>query len=257
MFNLYLIARRGGCFWFCGLLAACEEEQKIVEAPIRAIKTIVIKERAGDQVRRIAGLTESSIVTDLAFQVGGRIVTLGTDVAIRSKRNGYRHIGFRAVQAAYPDSRRQGRRCPQQTPDTEAKFKQQSTLYKQGFATKTAFDSALSKFNSAKSNVDVAKAEAELAERDMRQTTLTSPLHGNVTEKYVEQFAEVSTGQKIVQRVSADGGLKIKATVPEGLVRRLSVGDPVQVSFRHYKAGLMMGKSLRLEPGPVPQIPFR
>lgn len=230
-------------------LSACEEEKKVVEKPIRSIKTMVVKNRAGDQVRRIAGLTESSIVTDLAFQVGGRITTMNSEVGERVEKG-----AVIAVLDAEPFQLRirtaQGKVSDAEAKlkDTEAKFKQQSTLYKQGFATKTAYDTALSSFKSAKSSVDVAKAEIELAERDMRQTTLTSPLAGSVTEKYVERFSEISTGQKIVQ-ISADGDLKVKASVPEGLVRRLSVGAPVKVSFPTLQG--------RLEPGKITEIGTR
>lgn len=234
---------------FSVVLTACEEEQAVVETPVRAIKTMVVTERAGTQERRIAGLTESSIVTDLAFQVGGRVVTMDLEVGDRVEKG--------AVIAALDSEpfklrirTADGRVADAQAKlkDTEAKYKQQATLFDQGFATKTAFDSALSNLNSAKSAVDVALAEQELAKRDMRQTTLTSPLTGSVTEKYVERFSEVSTGQKIVQ-VSADGGLKVKASVPEGLVRRLSVNDAVQVSFP-----TLVG---RVEPGKISEVGTR
>lgn len=238
------------CLLVCVLiLAACEEEKPVVEAPIRAIKTIVVTERAGTQERRIAGLTESSIVTDLAFQVGGRIVTMDAEVGDRVEKG-----AVIAALDAEPFKLRirtaAGRVADAEAKlkDTEAKFKQQSTLFDKGFATKTAFDSALSALNSAKSAVDVALAEQEISKRDMRQTTLTSPLSGNVTEKYVERFSEISTGQKIVQ-VSADGGLKVKASVPEGLVRRLSVNDAVQVSFPTLEG--------RLEPGKITEVGTR
>lgn len=238
------------CLLGCALiLAACEEEKPVVEAPIRAIKTIVVTERAGTQERRIAGLTESSIVTDLAFQVGGRIVTMDAEVGDRVEKG-----AVIAALDAEPFKLRirtaAGRVADAEAKlkDTEAKFKQQSTLFDKGFATKTAFDSALSALNSAKSAVDVALAEQEISKRDMRQTTLTSPLSGNVTEKYVERFSEISTGQKIVQ-VSADGGLKVKASVPEGLVRRLSVNDAVQVSFPTLEG--------RLEPGKITEVGTR
>ncbi len=223
-------------------LAACEEEKKVVEKPIRAIKTLIVKQRAGDQIRRIAGLTESSIVTDLAFQVGGRITTMNVEVGDRVDKGAVIavldsepfQLRIRTAQGKVADAEAK-------LNDAEAKYKQQSTLYKQGFATKTAYDTALSSFDSAKSNLDVSKAEIELAERDVRLTTLTSPLKGSVTEKYVERFAEASAGQQIVQ-ISADGGLKVNVSVPEGLVRRLGVQDPVDVSWPTLQGRVETGK---------------
>lgn len=223
-------------------LAACEEEKKVVEKPVRAIKTMVVKERAGDQVRRIAGLTESSIVTNLAFQVSGRITTMSLEVGDRVEKGAVIAVlDSEPFQLRIRTAKGKVTDAEAKLNDADAKFKQQSTLYKQGFATKTAYDTALSSFDSAKSNLEVATAELELAERDVRLTTLTSPLDGSVTEKYVERFAEASAGQQIVQ-VSADGGLKVKVSVPEGLVRRLNVADPVDVSFPTLQGRIETGK---------------
>ncbi len=223
-------------------LGACEEEKVAVEKPVRAIKSMVVKERAGDQIRRIAGLTESSIVTDLAFQVGGRITTMKTEVGERVAKGAViASLDSEPFRLRNRTANGKVTDADAKLKDAEAKYKQQSTLYKQGFATKTAYDTALSSFNSAKSNLDVANAEAELAERDMRLTTLTAPINGSVTGKYVERFAEVSAGQKIVQ-VSADGGLKVKVSVPEGMVRRIGVKDPVDVSFPTLQGRIETGK---------------
>lgn len=238
-------------FLACALvgLAACEEEKVVAEKPIRAIKSMVVEERAGDQIRRIAGLTESSIVTDLAFQVGGRITVMDKDVGDRVEKGAViASLDSEPFELRIRTAKGKVTDADAKLKDAEAKYKQQSTLYKQGFATKTAYDSALSSFNSAKSNLEVVTAEAELAERDMRLTTLTAPINGSVTEKYLERFAEVSAGQKIVQ-VSADGGLKVKASVPEGMVRRIAVGDPVDVSFPTLQG--------RIEPGKITEVGTR
>ena len=125
--------------------------------------------------------------------------------------------------------------------DATAKFEQQKELYEQGFATKTAFDTALANKNSAESNVQVAESQLRLAERDLERAVLTSPFAGQVSEKYVERFTEVTAGQKIVQ-VSASGETKVKANVPEGMVQRLQPGQVVKVSFPTLNDAVVSGR---------------
>ena len=84
--------------------------------------------------------------------------------------------------------------------------------------------------------------------RDLTLTTLKAPLDGRVTEKYAERFYEVTAGQKIVQ-LSADGDLKVKASVPESLVALLNVGDRITAQFP-----TLQGKKI---PGTVTQISGR
>ena len=213
------------------ILAACKEEVKIVEAPIRAIKSIVLKERAGEQVRRISGVVEANLVTDIAFEVSGRIIELKAEVGnavetgdliARLDPEPY-VLEIQAAQALLAQAEAK-------LKDATSKFSQQSTLHKKGFATQTAFDTAQANMNSATSSVKQAKSSLDLAKRELRKTDMIIPIQGQISEKYVEQYAKINAGQAIVQ-ISSDGQLKIKSAVPEGMIQRLKIGDSVEVSF--------------------------
>ena len=107
-------------------LAACEEEKVVAEKPTRAIKTMVVKELAGDQIRKIAGLTESSIVTDLAFQVGGRIVTMSKDVGDRvDKGTVIATLDAEPFELRIRTAKGKVADADAKLKDSEAKFKQQ------------------------------------------------------------------------------------------------------------------------------------
>lgn len=213
------------------LLAACEEEQAAPELPVRAIKTFVVSERAGEQSRRIAGLTEASVVTDLAFESSGRMIVIDFDIGDAIEKDQViAKLDPEPFDLRISTSRGQLVDAQAKLADAEAKFAQQKELYEQGFATKTAYDTAIANKNSAESNVQIAQSQLRLAERDLERTVLTSPFTGQVSEKYVERFTEITAGQKIVQ-VSANGETKVKANVPEGMVQRLEPGQTVTVSF--------------------------
>ena len=213
------------------LLAACEEPQVQKPPAVRSLKTMVLKTRAGEQTRKIAGITEAATVTDLAFETTGRIVEIPVDIGdtlnkgdivARLDDEPYR-LKIKSAEGQLADARAR-------LVDAEAKFQQQSTLYKKGYATKTSYDTALANMNSAQSSVEVATSQVQLAERDLQLTSLRAPIAGRVSEKYAERFFEVNAGQKIIQ-LSAAGDIKIKASVPEGLVAQLSVGDAITATF--------------------------
>ncbi len=212
-------------------LSGCEEEKAAVEAPIRAIKSMVVKERAGEQVRRIAGVVEANLVTDIAFEVSGRILEFKGEIGDKIETGVLiARLDPEPYLLKIQSATAQLNEANARLKDANAKFTQQSTLFNQGFATQTATDTAKANLDSAKSAVSAAGSALDLATRDFKKTDLIVPVSGQITAKYVERFAEVKAGQQIVQ-ISSDGQMKIKATVPEGLVQRLKVGDAVNVKF--------------------------
>lgn len=224
------------------LLAACEEQAVAPEVSVRAIKTHVVSERAGEQSRRIAGLTEAAVVTDLAFESSGRMTEINVDIGDAiAKEQMIAKLDPEPFTLRISTSRGQLVDAQAKLADATAKFAQQKELYEQGFATKTNYDTALANKNSAESNVQVAESQLRLAERDLERTILTSPFTGQVSEKYVERFTEVTAGQKIVQ-VSANGETKVKVNVPEGMVQRLEPGQVVKVSFPTLNDAVVSGR---------------
>ncbi len=214
------------------LLSGCgNDPEPPAEEPLRAIKTIVVSERATQQQRTIAGLTEADIVTDLAFQVSGRLAEINVnvgdeisrgDVIARLDDESYQ-LNVRTAEGELNDARAR-------LQEAESAFEQRSPMYERGFISKSEFDTTVANRDSARSAVDVANSRLALAQRDVRQSTLISPLNGQVSEKYEEQFAEVTPGQRIVQ-VSSDGQQKVNAGIPENLGQHLNLGDPVNISF--------------------------
>ena len=212
-------------------LVACEEEQVVKPTVIRAIKSMALTTRAGEQTRKIAGITEAATVTDLAFEVNGRIVEIPVDIGdALGKGDVVARLDDESFKLKIKSAEGQLADARARLLDAEAKFQQQSTLYNKGFATKTAYDTALANMNSANSSVEIASSSLQLAERDLQLTTLRSPLAGQVSEKFAERFYEITAGQKII-KLSAVGDIKVKASVPEGLVARLSVGDQITATF--------------------------
>ena len=223
-------------------LVACEEKVEAPPPPVRAIKTMVIAERVGKQERKIAGIVEASTVTDLAFEISGRVVELEVDIGDQLKAGDTvagidpvpYQIAFRSAESEVDDA--EGR-----LKDAESKFTQQDTLYKKGYTTKTSLDTARANLNSSKAALEGAQSRRDTAQRNLTLTTLTAPFDGRVSEKFVERFTEIASGQKVVQ-LSAGGQRKVEATVPEAMISDLKVGDTVTVGFPTLPDKIVTGK---------------
>ena len=214
-------------------LGACDEEQVADDtAPaIRAIKHMVLDQRAGLQQRRIAGIVKAAVSTNVGFEIGGQAIELlrkagdpveAGELIARLDPEPYR---LQVSQAQNTLAQQQAT-----LDDAQKKFDQQQRLRTQGFATQTALDSAEAALKTAQGAVGVARSQLELAERDLAKTDLKAPFAGVIARRAVEVFEEVTGGQTIYA-VQSDGEDKVEASLPETLINSVSLGSSVDVNF--------------------------
>ncbi len=212
-------------------LTGCEEEKPPAEEVIRSLKTMVVDSLAQSQVRKIAGLVEAETVTDLSFEISGKVTDIKVDIGDT--------VNVGEVVAAMDREPYELRvksatgeldKAKAQFADAEHKYKQQSQLYQEGFATKSNFDKVEADFKAARSSVTVATTQLEISRRDLRNTTLSAPFAGRIAAKHVEAFTEVTAGQKVLQ-LQNDGALNVRVSLPETLLQRVAINDQVEVAF--------------------------
>ena len=134
------------------------------------------------------------------------------------------------LQLALDQARGELARAIAAQDDAAKKFEQQSRLLQQGFATRTAYDSAEATLKSAEGAVAVARSVVERAKRDLARADLKAPFAGVIARRFVEVYEEVTGGQPIFA-MQTDGRGKIEASLPETLVNRITLGSEVDVSF--------------------------
>jgi RND family efflux transporter MFP subunit len=213
------------------LASGCEEEVTATVDVVRTVKTMVVETLAGQQARRISGVVESDVVSDLSFEVGGRIVSLAADIgdAVEEEQEIAR-LDQEPYRLQVQTAESELAQATARLRDAQEKYNQQATLFEQGFATKTSFDGALADYEAAQSSVAVAQTQLEIASRDLRNTILRAPFSGRVAERAVENFTEVGAGQKIVQ-IHDETTLNVEVSAPETLVSQITRLDPVTVVF--------------------------
>ena len=219
------------CFVFAALLLGCEEEQLSAPEQVRPIRTVTVSDVATGQVRRFSGVIEASESSSLSFQIGGNVrevkvnqgdqVTAGTVLAVLDQEP------FQlSVQAAEADLQT----VQADLAQAEAEFERQATLYDQGWIARARYDNAERDYRSAASRVDYAVARLDLAQRDLRNTTLSAPFDGFISLRSIDPFVEVNAGQKLFQ-IDAEGGFEVAFGVPETTISQVLLGMPASVSF--------------------------
>ena len=214
------------------LLAGCDEEPTDPgPAPVRTIKYAELNQRAGLQARRIAGVVTAAITSNVAFETGGQVVELlrrtgdsvdEGELVARLDKEPYRLQVSQAENSLA--------QATAQADDARKKFDQQKRLREQGFATQTAYDTALATLQNAEGAVGVAESQLDLARRDLAKTDLKAPFAGVIARKEVEVFEEVTGGQPIYA-MQTSGEDKIEAAMPETLINVVSLGAKVEISF--------------------------
>jgi len=218
-------------FLIAAFLTACEDEPPAVPEQARPIRTFTITDMATGQVRNFSGVIESSDSSSLSFQLNGNVqevlvnqgdqVTGGTLLAVLDQEPFQLN-----VQAAEADLQSVRADLEQ----ARAEFDRQKTLYEGGWVARARLENAERDYRTAASRVDYAVARLNLAERDLRNTSLTAPFDGFISARSIDPFVEVQAGQKLFQ-IDAEGGLEAAFGVPETTIAQVVLGMPAIVKF--------------------------
>ncbi len=211
------------------LLTACSEEPPALPEPVRPIRSFTVAEPASGQVRKFSAVIEASDSSSLSFQVGGNVkevkvdrgdkVTAGQVLAVLDEEP------FRLnVQAAEADLETVRAELGQK----KSEYERQKRLYEQGWVARVRYENAERDYLSAVSRVDYAEARLNLAQRDLRNTTLSAPFDGFISTRSVDPFVEVRAGQKLFQ-IDAEGGFDAAFGVPENTIAQVVLGMPATV----------------------------
>ncbi len=215
----------------CLAVTACEETIEVTELPPRSVKTVTVEAFTGEQSRRLAGIVRAQTISELAFEVSGRVVELAHDIGetvtpgeiiARLDKEPY-ELRIRTAEASLVEAQAVRR-------DAQSKYTQQKTLFDREFATKTALDTAEANLETALSGVIASQAQLDLAKRDLAQTELRAPFAGSVGARYVDPFSEVTSGQRIYQ-INSDGQNEILVSLPENLIQNISIGATADIEF--------------------------
>lgn len=112
-------------------------------------------------------------------------------------------------------------------------------LLKQGFISATAFESSVSKLKAAQAAVTVAK-------KSLHDTSIRSPINGQVAERAVQAGEKISVDQKLFTIIDPKR-LEIEAHIPNEHIHEIKVGQDVLLKIEAFPTPIA-GKVARINP---------
>ncbi len=223
-------------FWFGYMRksAGITEKKKIVPVEIETVSTGPIEETI-----EMTGWIKANHVVDVASKVAGRIESLhvlseaGDLIPVEegvSVKKGQQvavidHDVYLAQVAAAGASVKAGE---VELNDAEREKKRIVALFEGGSSTEQSRDKAITAAELATARLALAKSNLELAQINLRESTITSPIDGIITTKHIDQGNMIRTGDRIVTVADMET-VKVIVAVAEKYGAAVTVGTPVKI----------------------------
>ncbi len=225
------LAGLAGAIALLAALSACQEVARVDKNAVRSIKWTTLTPGVAAQERRIAGIVEPVEVTQLSFEIPGRIRRLHVRLGDRVKAGDvlaeldqepfqlHIHHAEAEVAAAHAVYKEEAQN-----------LERQRILFDKGWIAKARLDTAVATHDAAESQFGARRAQLRLRQRDLRLALLRAPFDGVISKKTIEAFEEVAAGQPVFE-LSGERNLKVTLRVPPTLVNRVRQGEEVAVAF--------------------------
>jgi RND family efflux transporter MFP subunit len=193
---------------------------------IRAVKTILVAERATGQMRKFPGTVEPVDNSSLSFEVSGLVQDIR--VAMGDKFESGQVLAAldrQSFELNVESARAALSRAEAQHEEKRSAYDRQRRIQAQdpGATTQRAVDQARAGYESTRENISYARAQLSLARRDLQNTELRAPFDGVVSVRHVEAFEEVTRGQPVFD-VFVEGAMEATVSIPENMIGDVYLG---------------------------------
>jgi len=223
------------------LVSGCREEKTPEVSLPQPVSYLVVGESGAGQTRRISGEVEAADRTDLAFQVSGRVATVEVSTGDSvSEGQILATLDQKDFNLAVRSAESRVASANASLSEMSEMLRRQRALFERGHVAQAAVDTAQSRFEAARSNHAVAIAERDLARLNLERTVLRAPFTGQLVERIAEPFMEISPRQTLF-RIQQPSTLSVRVLVPETMIRKIAMGDPVEITFPSLRDAVVPG----------------
>ena len=249
--NQRVIATIGALLIGTAIISGCGSEKQSEDTSLK-VRTITISEESGTTSAGYAGTIHNKTETNLAFQIGGRVI------------NKFVNVGD-AVQAGQVIAQINGSDTAAQVQNAEGAVKAAQSafelaetnanryreLYAQQAISKLQLDQAENQLNAASAQLQQAQASLNLSSNQNSYTNLTAPDTGIITALNLESGQVVAAGQSVgTLAVGRDPEAVI--ALPEQELSKIHVGSPANITFWALPNVTVQGVVREISPVPDP-----
>lgn len=133
--------------------------------------------------------------------------------------------------------------------NVERKFKQTQLLFESGSTSQNEMDQIRDTFNQTKINYNnssrLYETKMKVLNDDLADTYVKSPINGTIAAVYIEKGEDV--GQITAMKVVNDTAMKAVVNLPEKIIRKIKLGQKVEVWFDGEKSKAVEGKVSKVD----------
>jgi membrane fusion protein (multidrug efflux system) len=228
-------------------------EEKTVPVEIETVSTGSIEE-----TMELTGWIKANQLVDIASKVPGRVESLsvisnegapanleeGVEVKKGQQLASIDHDIYLAEVAA---AKANVQAAEVEIADAEREKKRMVALYEGGSATEQNKDKAETSAEMAAARLSSAKANLELAEINLRESAITSPIDGIVTAKHIDVGNLIKAGDRIVT-VADIKTVKVIVAAAERYSEQILVGTPARIKVDALPEKVFMAKIYSIYP---------
>ena len=232
----------------CVYLAGCSEEKPAAGAAARPARVVVVTLHNLAFVAQGAGRIQSRYVSQVGFEVGGRLTSREVDVGA-VVRKGQKLAQLSAldyqnkVTAAEADLVAAKAAVAQAAPQEE----RYRILLEKQITTRSLHENALKALHSAEAQVQAAEANLRIAKNHLRYNELRAPDDGVVTATNADPGQVIAAGQKVVE-ISRSSEREAVFAVASEHVARAKLGMPVKVWVQGRPETAVIGSVRQISP---------
>ena len=216
------------------LLAACGGEEEVATATGKPVVIAPVYERDLEERIEASGELIAKDRADVAAQIAGEITQIlveegdavaSGDVVIEIDPE-RRHLDLDRAKARVSEAQAA-------VAEQWREVKRMRQLAEKNVASDSRLDQAETAAQTARSRLAAAKADLGVAERALRDATVTARFDGQIAQRYVHRGEFVREGQSLFELVSLDP-IEVEFRLPEADAARVRVGIPIEVTVAPY-----------------------
>ncbi len=233
---------------------ANSESQTAAAAPLEFEAADVVRAESRELVRNLPltgtlnPINEAMVKAKVAGEI--RDLTVREGVAVRAGQV-IGHIDVTDPQAQLAGRQADVEAARAQFQVTEKNRASQLVLLQKNYISQNAFDATQGNYAVALAKLKAADATADVARKALRDTVLTAPITGIVSERYAQRGERVPVDGKIVNVVDL-GRLELAASVPASDIAAVRLGQAVRFRIEGFAEREFDGVIVRINPAVAP-----
>lgn len=212
--------------------------------PVMVMQPVI----ADTAVEAFAGEIRARFEPQLAFRLAGKVVARKVETGSRVAADEVLAVlDAEDVQLHLQAMQAQVTAAQANLDMVRAERDRYQHLLERQLVSRSHFDNAQNQFKNARARLQQAQAELEAAKNQTQYTELRAPYHGVITHANVEAGQVVAAGQTVFV-LAADGEREVAFNIPEHIIDRFTLEQPVEVELWSQPHRRLQGQVRELAP---------